>query len=49
MRAKAGDVVNIPRGTVHGFTVTASSATMIATFSPGGEEQALLGGSVLSG
>jgi quercetin dioxygenase-like cupin family protein len=48
MRAKAGDLVHIPRGTVHGFTVTASSATMIATFSPGGEEQALLSGSVLS-
>jgi quercetin dioxygenase-like cupin family protein len=48
MKAKAGDVVHIPRGTVHGFTVTATGATMIATFSPGGEEQALLSGSVLS-
>jgi quercetin dioxygenase-like cupin family protein len=48
MKAKAGDLVHIPRGTVHGFTVTASSATMIATFSPGGEQQALLSGSVLS-
>ena len=46
MKARAGDVVHIPRGAVHDFTVTAESATMMATFSPGGEEQGLLNASM---
>jgi quercetin dioxygenase-like cupin family protein len=46
MKAKAGDVVHIPRGALHDFTVTATRATMMATFSPGGDENGLLEGSV---
>lgn len=45
MKARADDVVHIPRGIVYGFTVTATTATMMTTFSPG-EEQGLLAGSV---
>jgi len=40
--AKAGDFVNIPRGTVHSFkNVGAETATMIITFVPAGMEKYL--------
>ncbi len=44
--AKPGDFVHVPRRTIHRFTVTSSTATMIATFSPAGEEQAFIDASV---
>lgn len=44
--AGAGDVVHIPRGTLHDFEVTAATVTMMATFSPAGDEQILLDGSI---
>jgi quercetin dioxygenase-like cupin family protein len=46
MTARPGDIVHIPRGAVHDFTVLSDSATMMATFTPAGEEQGLLDGSV---
>lgn len=39
--AKVGDLVHIPRQTLHEFTVT-TDARMIATFTPAGDEQGLL-------
>ena len=39
---EAGDFVHVPRGTVHHFTVITPEATMVATYSPAGEERALL-------
>lgn len=44
--AGVGDLVHVPRQTVHAFTVTCA-ARMIATFTPAGDEQHLLDSSVL--
>jgi quercetin dioxygenase-like cupin family protein len=46
--AKPGDLVHVPRQTLHEFKVSAS-ATMIATFTPAGDERGLREGSVLRG
>jgi quercetin dioxygenase-like cupin family protein len=40
-----GDVVYIPRGTLHSFKAEAAPMRMLATFTPGGIEAAFLAGS----
>jgi quercetin dioxygenase-like cupin family protein len=40
-RAEPGDLVHVPRGFEHSFTVLSESAKMVATFSPAGDERGL--------
>ena len=37
--AAPGDVVHVPRGVAHAFTVRGDQATTLATFTPAGEEE----------
>lgn len=37
-----GDLVHVPRGAVHQFTVLAPEARMVATYTPAGEEEAFI-------
>ena len=46
-RAEKGDVVHVPRGCVHAFTVRSAEATTVATYSPAGDEELLRAASVL--
>lgn len=46
-RAERGDVIHVPRGCEHAFTVSSPHATMVATYSPAGDEELLREASVL--
>ena len=48
IRAEKGDVVHVPRGCTHQFTVRSSAATTVATYSPAGDEEMLRAASVLN-
>ena len=46
-RADVGDVVHVPRGWEHSFSVCSDEATTVATYSPAGDEEHLRAASVL--
>ncbi len=46
-RAEVGDVVHVPRGCTHAFTVRSPTARTVATYSPAGDEEVLRQASVL--
>lgn len=39
IRAEKGDIVHVPRGCTHDFTVRSPQATTVATYSPAGDEE----------
>jgi quercetin dioxygenase-like cupin family protein len=45
--ATKGDLVHVPRGVVHAFTVSSSRALTLATYTPAGEEIAFMEAGVL--
>jgi quercetin dioxygenase-like cupin family protein len=45
--ATKGDLVHVPRGCVHGFTVRSGQAVTLATYTPAGEELAFIAAGVL--
>jgi quercetin dioxygenase-like cupin family protein len=45
--ATTGDLVHVPRGCVHGFTVRSGQAVTLASYTPAGEELAFLAAGVL--
>ena len=45
--AAAGDLVHVPRGVVHAFTVASVRARTLATYTPAGEEHAFIEAGVL--
>lgn len=40
--ARPGDVLHVPRGVAHAFTVRSDQATTLATYTPAGEEEAFM-------
>ncbi len=46
--ASEGDLVHVPRGVVHAFTVSSRRARTLATYTPAGEEVAFLEAGVLA-
>ena len=45
--AQKGDVIHVPRGCEHAFSVNSPQATTVATYSPAGDEELLRQASVL--
>lgn len=45
--AGPGDVLHVPRGVAHAFTVRSAQATTLATYTPAGEEEAFMALGVL--
>ena len=45
--AGPGDVLRVPRGVAHAFTVRSDQATTLATYTPAGEEEAFMALGVL--
>jgi len=46
--ATTGDLVHVPRGVTHAFTVRSDRALTLATYTPAGEEAAFMEASVLA-
>ncbi len=40
-QASAGDLIHVPRGTMHHFVVDSDDATYLAFYAPGGDERGL--------
>ena len=40
--ARKGDLIHVPRGATHSFTVLSTESTSLATYTPAGEETAFM-------